>query len=102
MQTAGTVITYIGLGFMAFGVVGLFRFNSFYSRLVVSSKVDTVGALTLMVGLMLRHGISWFSAKLVIIIVIMLILNPLVAHTLASSAHASGYELDGKQPEEEI
>ena len=87
---------------MLFGVVGIFRFDNFYLRLLVSSKVDTVGALTLIIGLIIRHGISYFSGKLLLIIGIMLILNPLVAHMIARSAYLSGYKLEGKQAEENI
>jgi len=101
LETVGNVIVVIGTIFMLFGVVGIFRFKNFYLRLLVSSKVDTVGALTLIIGLSLRHGISYFSAKLILLIVIMLILNPLVAHIIAATAHASGYKLEGKQAETE-
>lgn len=87
---------------MLFGVVGIFRFENFYLRLLVSSKVDTVGALTLIIGLLIRHGIGYFSGKLLLIIGIMLILNPLVAHMIARSAYLSGYKLEGKQAEENI
>ena len=92
----------IGIAFMLFGIVGIFRFENFYLRLLVSSKVDTVGALTLIIGLIIRHGISFFSGKLLLIIAIMLILNPLVAHMIARSAYLSGYKLEGKQAEEKI
>jgi len=97
LETVGNVVVVIGAIFMLFGVVGIFRFQNFYIRLLVSSKVDTVGALTLMIGLSLRHGISYFSAKLVLLIVIMLILNPLVAHMIAGTAYDSKYELRRKQ-----
>ena len=101
METVGNVVVVIGAVFMLFGVVGIFRFENFYLRLLVSSKVDTVGALTLIIGLAIRHGISYFSAKLILLIVIMLILNPLVAHMIAATAYESKYKLEGKQAEAE-
>ena len=102
MELLGDVVVIVGAIFMAFGVVGIFRFDNFYLRILVASKVDTVGALTLIIGLIIRHGISYFSAKLVLLIAIMLILNPLVAHTIARSAYLSGYELKEKQFEEDL
>ena len=102
MEILGNVVVGIGIAFMLFGVVGIFRFENFYLRLLVSSKVDTVGALTLIIGLLIRHGIGYFSGKLLLIIGIMLILNPLVAHMIARSAYLSGYKLEGKQAEENI
>ena len=101
METVGNIVVVIGTIFMLIGVVGIFRFENFYLRLLVSSKVDTVGALTLIVGLALRHGASFFSAKLILLIAIMLILNPLVAHMIAASAHESKYKLKEEQTQTE-
>ena len=94
LSIAGNVIIVIGLVFMAFGVVAMFRFDNFYSRVLAASKVDTVGITTIVIGMVLRHGISSFSGKMVLIGVILLIFNPLVAHVLARSAYLSGYPLD--------
>ena len=88
------IIVFIGIAFMLFGVVGIFRFKNFYPRILVTSKVDTVGALTLMIGLMIRHGFSFFSGKILLIVIIMLVLNPLVAHIVARSAYLSGHEIE--------
>ncbi|MCL2170719.1 MAG: monovalent cation/H(+) antiporter subunit G [Defluviitaleaceae bacterium] len=88
---ASHVLVIIGLIFMLFGVIGIFRFRDFYPRILVASKIDTVGMLTVLLGLMLRHGLSFFTGKLALIVVIMLILNPLVSHILARSAYSSGH-----------
>ena len=92
------ILSYIILGlgvlFMLFGVVGLLKFKAFYPRILVASKIDTVGVLTLIFGVALRHGLSFFTGKLLLIVIIMLILNPLVAHILARSAYISDRESD--------
>ena len=85
----GNIIIGAGIVFMAFGLMGICRFNDFYTRLLVASKSDTVGALTFMVGMAIRYGPSFFSGKILILAVIMLIFNPLVAHMLARSAYIS-------------
>ena len=90
----GAIIMGIGILFMLFGVIGMFRFKSFYPRVLVASKVDTVGAVTFLIGLAVRHGFSWFSGRLVLIMLIILILNPLVAHILVRSAGHSDYNVD--------
>jgi len=84
----------IGLGvvFMIFGTIGVLQpKRDFYYRILVACKIDTVGLITLAIGMALRHGFSFFTGKLFLIVVIMLILNPLVAHIVAGSAHESGY-----------
>ena len=93
-EIISNIVIVAGIIFMLFGVVGIFRFKNFYPRILVTSKVDTVGALTLMIGLIIRHGISFFSGKILLIIIIMLVLNPLVAHIVARSAYLSGHEID--------
>ena len=91
--TISNIVIAIGAGFMIFGAVALFVLKDFYLRLLVTSKIDTVGFLTLIIGFALRHGISFFAGKLFLILIIMLVLNPLVAHTVAKTAYLSGYEV---------
>jgi len=79
---------------MLFGVIGIYRYKNFYPRILVSSKSDTVGALTVIIGIAVRHGPGFFSWKLLLLIIIILILNPLLAHVLARSAYLSGHEIE--------
>ncbi|MCL2856079.1 MAG: monovalent cation/H(+) antiporter subunit G [Defluviitaleaceae bacterium] len=90
------ILLVIGLIFMVFGVIGLFRFRDFYPRILMASKIDTVGMTTLLLGLAVRHGFTFFTAKLVLMMVIIIILNPLVAHIMVRSAYLSGYDLKGE------
>ena len=95
LEIIGNIVIAIGVFFMLFGVIGIFRFKDFYHRILVASKIDTVGMITLLLGLAIRHGISFFSAKMVLMMIIVLILNPLVAHIMVRSAYRSGYKLEG-------
>ena len=90
----GTGFMILGMGFMLFGVVGLFRFKNFYPRLLILSKIDTVGATTLLVGIAIRHGLSFMSLKVLALAIIILIFNPLIAHFTARAAYVSGHRLD--------
>ena len=83
----------IGIFFMLFGVIGLFQRNKdFYYRILVACKIDTVGMLTVGIGLAIRHGISFFSGKVALVVIIIMVLNPLVAHICARAAYKSGYQ----------
>ena len=101
MIIAGNVVIGIGLLFMLFGVFGIFRFKDFYKRILITGQIDTVGAMTVIVGIMLRQGLSFFSLKLMLIIAIMLILNPLATHITARSAHKSGHVADEATADDE-
>ena len=81
------------LVFMSFGVIGMFRFRNFYARILISSKVDTVGFLTMMAGIMVSAGFGFFSLKLGLIAALVLLTNPIATHAIARSAHRSGYQV---------
>ena len=93
LEATGVVVMIIGMIFMLIGIIGIFRFKCFYARILVVSKVDTVGAIVFMAGLAIRHGISFFSGKLLLMIIFILILSPLVGHMVARSAYISGHKL---------
>ena len=100
-ELIGSIVIWIGIAFMIFGVFGIYKLKDFYPRLLVASKVDTVGMLTLCIGFIIRSGISFFSGKLVLLVVIILILNPLVAHIMARSAFSSGVDVIEEEDENE-
>lgn len=85
-----TFVSYllIGLGicFLTLGVYGLFRYDDFYTRILIASKVDTVGFLLIVMGLMLKQGFSFFTGKLLLVGILMVILNPFVAAIVVRSA----------------
>jgi len=90
------ILSYIVMGFgvfiMLIGVVGLYKpKRDFYYRILVSCKIDTVGLITLGIGVSIYHGFSFFTGKVALIVIIILILNPFVAHIIAKAAFLSGY-----------
>jgi len=89
------IVIIAGLVFMAFGVLGLFRFKNFFLRIMSSSKVDTVGTLTVIFGMAIRGGLTFFSAKLLLLAVLLVVLGPLCHHMVARSAYLSGYKTSG-------
>lgn len=89
----GMFIIALGIFFIAIGVLGIYRFKNFYPRILVASKIDTVGSITLMIGVVIRHGFSFFSMKVLLILVIMIMINPLSTHSIARSAYYSGYKV---------
>ena len=93
MEIVGNIIVTAGAVLMLFSIVGLFRFKDFFSRILVTGIIDTVGAITVIIGLIVKHGFGFFSLKLVLIIALMLILNPLAAHIIARCAYLSDSDL---------
>ena len=92
MHVLSYIVMGLGVVFMLFGVVGIFQAKKdFYYRILVACKIDTVGFLTLAIGVAIRQGFSFFTGKLFLIVIIMMVLNPLVAHIMVRSAYKGGY-----------
>ena len=83
----------VALVFMAFGVIGIFRFHNFYARILITSKAEIVGFLTMMASIMLSAGLSFFSLKVGLITALVMLTNPIATHAIARSAHISGYKI---------
>ena len=96
MQLAGDIIIIIGALFILLGVIGIIKFKNVYTRILVSAKIDTVGTITIILGIALKHGLSFFSLKALLILCIMIIINPLTSHMIARSAYLSGYQTEGQ------
>ncbi|MFC6464487.1 monovalent cation/H(+) antiporter subunit G [Marinilactibacillus sp. GCM10026970] len=92
LEWFGNTLMVIGVIFMALGVFGIYRFNDFFLRILITAKVDTVGFITVMFGLMVKNGFSIFSGKILVVLVMYLITNPLATHAVTRSAHLSGYK----------
>ena len=92
-EIIGNVIIGIGIVFVLLGVLGIYRFRDFYSRILIGAKVDTVGFLTICTGAIVRSGITWFSLKVILLVAIVMIINPVVTHAIARSAYRGGYRV---------
>jgi len=96
MRVAGDIIIFVGMVFILFGVFGIIKYKNFYTRILVTAKIDTVGAFTIIVGTAVKHGFGAFSLKALLLMGIMIVINPLASHMIARSAHLSGYRPDGR------
>lgn len=76
--------------YIAFGIIGIFRFSNMYSRLLTSSKIDTVASITILFALILKSGFTPISIRLFLILVFILITNPISNHVIARSAYLNG------------
>ena len=88
-----SIIILIGIIFVMLGIIGLYRFDNFYARVLTASKVDTVGYITVLLGVMLKQGFSFFTLKVGFIILITMLVNTLTTHILTRSAYKSGYRI---------
>jgi multicomponent Na+:H+ antiporter subunit G len=81
------IIIYSGCFVLFSAALGLYRFPDIFMRLHACSKVNTGGAITIVFGLILLNGINMISAKLGLVLLLILILTPIISHAIAKSTH---------------
>lgn len=72
------------------GGVGMLRMPNFFTRLHASGVIESLAAPLLILGIMLDTGWSLDSAKLVLLIMIMMVANPTITHALCRAAAHGG------------
>ena len=85
-QVIGDVFLVTAGVMVLLGLLGLYRFPAFRLRLLAASKIDTVAFILIIFGLCLHSGFTWFTAKALLILIVVLIASPIV-----TSAIATGY-----------
>ncbi|MEE8168575.1 MAG: monovalent cation/H(+) antiporter subunit G [Candidatus Hydrothermarchaeales archaeon] len=83
----------MGVFFFVIGTIGLLRFPDVYTRMHATTKCDTLGAISIFLGLAIYSGLSFTSFKILLIIVFIVWVNPTTAHAIAKAAYVSGVEL---------
>lgn len=76
----------IGSVFVVIGALGLVRLPDVYTRLHAASLIETVGAGAILFGLMLQAGLTLITAKLVMIVLLLLFTAPVATHAVAQAA----------------
>jgi len=85
LQMIGNSLIVISVIFIFIGIMGVIKFDDFYAKLLSSSKIDTAAVVTLLFGLMIKSGISWFSAKCLLILIFFIFVNPIITTKIANS-----------------
>ncbi len=87
----GQVLVLLGLLITGFGVYAVLKLESFYARSVVTSKVEAMGFLTVILGAMLISGFSLVALKLLILLAFELLTVSAGTHAITRSAWITGY-----------
>ena len=89
-----------GSAFLLIGAVGVLRFPDFYTRLHPAGLTDTAGAGLVLAGLMVESGFNLVTAKLVLVLALVVFTSPVSCHATSRAALASGLKpLLAKQPQ---
>lgn len=90
VSVAAALMVVAGTFFFVVGTLGLLRLPDFYSRVHAATKCDTVGAGSVLLGLVLVIGFDWASAKILALVGLALLTSPTAGHALARAAFRTG------------
>jgi multicomponent Na+:H+ antiporter subunit G len=82
----------IGLFFLVVAAIGVIRFPDVSTRSHAVSLTDSLGAFFLLGGLALYEGFSTNLVKILVVLVLLYLLNPVIAHATVRSAYRSGLQ----------
>lgn len=98
-----TILTYLGwlfvitgMFFIIFGIIALFRFPDFYTKLHASSVIECCGIPLCLVGLAMMQNDYINSFKLIIATIIIFILNPSSTYALGRASLLYKIDKDGR------
>ena len=97
MTIAAYIIMGIGVGFVLIGSLGMLRFRDIYSRLQASGVADNAGLGLILIGLIIHSGWDRHDITLLLVLLILLITNPIVTHSVARSAFVQGHREEDEQ-----
>ena len=87
----------IGFLLMVLSTVGAITLNDFYKRIHASGVGESLGYVTVTLGLVVYEGFSMTSLKMILIIIGLFIINTVGIHLIANAA----YEGEMKDREDE-
>ena len=103
LQIIGKILVAAGFLFICVGIFGIYRSKNFYGRILSAADVDTMGLITILVGMAFISGANVFTLKTLLILAVLIVINPSITSRVAASAYYSGYRLkqEGEQSEED-
>ena len=96
MTALGTGLILIGLFFLVVGSIGMLRLPDVFSRSHALSLTDSLGSLFVLGGLALYAGFNTNLLKILVVLVLIYLLNPVIAHAAIRAAYRSGLRPGGR------
>lgn len=91
-EIIAAILLFIGGSFMFVSAIGVIRLPDFYTRLHASSIGETFGLVLAGLGMVIYHGWNLTSAKILLIIVALFLVNPIGTHLIGKAAIRAGEE----------
>lgn len=89
----GNLLLGVGAACALIGAFGIVRLPDVYNRIHANTVCVVGGAITLLLGIGLIEGVSFYTLKALTVALFMFLTNPVGAHAIARAAHKSGVKL---------
>jgi len=90
MNILAIIFIVAGLFFMIVSAVGVVRLPDVFSRSHAVSLTDSLGAFLILIGIALHEGLGTNMLKILVVLALLYILNPVIAHATIRAALRSG------------
>lgn len=85
-----------GLFFLVVGSIGMLRLPNVFARAHALSLTDSVGAFLVLGGLALYQGLNVNLLRILIVLALIYMLNPVISHATVRAALRAGMQPGGK------
>jgi multicomponent Na+:H+ antiporter subunit G len=92
-EIAAIVLMSSGFFFLAVSAIGLIRMPDVYNRMHALGKCDTLGNWLIILGLILVIGDLTSIGKMVLIIILVALINPVMTHLIAKTSYSRGIDM---------
>lgn len=90
IELAAMALMTTGLFFLLVGAIGMVRFPDVFSRSHAVGLTDSVGALFSLSGLALYQGFNGNMVRVLLVLALLYLLNPVMTHAMLRAALRSG------------
>lgn len=90
MSVLVTVLILLGLFFLVVAAVGMVRLPDVFSRSHAVALTDALGAFFLLTGLAVYHGPSTNTLRILVVLALLYLVNPVISHATVRAALRTG------------
>jgi len=90
MEILSIIFIVVGLFFLIVAAIGVIRLPDVFSRSHAVSLTDSLGAFLMLIGIALHEGPGKNMLKILVVLALLYILNPVIAHATIRAALRSG------------
>ena len=90
MEILSMVFIVAGLFFLVVAAIGVIRLPDVFSRAHAISLTDSLGAFLTLIGIALHEGLSTNILKILVVLSLLYIINPVITHATVRAALRSG------------